>query len=155
MDLLAAILDCKREACVGGNCHADLKGLAGQIVVLDLDCVKMVTKHRGRICDYGVLWKNRNLVAAIELKGGTNLVINRLVEQLQGGLNALSELVGGQTVEAFYPILLFRGKIPVESLAGKRVKFRGTPRRIIAHPCGTRLSAIIKQVGKARARRRR
>ena len=148
---------CTRSDCAEGNCHLDLTGLAAEVYVIDMNRVKRAIRHKGRICDCGVLWWRSGLIAAIELKGGRNTIIERLVEQIQGGLDALAVVVEGQPVTSFFPILMFTGKRdPTRSLAGHRAEFRGQKRRIIARRCGTMLSAIVsKGAGAPRPRRPR
>ena len=105
--------------------------------MLSMNCLKRVLRFEGRICDCAVLWKNEGRVAAIELKGGQNANIRQLVEQLQGGLNLLDDLIKGQSVSEVMPILLYSGDREIDSaLAKRRVTFRGDKRRIIIGPCG-------------------
>ena len=124
-----------------------------------MNCLKQAYRHKGRICDCAVLWKDEQRIAVVELKGGQNLKIRQLVSQLQGGLDVLSEITQGQTVESVVPIVLYQAtRDPRPALANKRVKFRGNNRRIIAQPCGSRLTDILKAVAgtatKPRSRRR-
>tara|TARA_B100002003_G_scaffold232959_1_gene245358 strand:- start:836 stop:1282 length:447 start_codon:yes stop_codon:yes gene_type:complete len=91
-----------------------------------------------------------------EFKGGHDISIQRLVEQIQGGCNAISDLLDGQTVEDFYPIRMYSGKRdPRRALQGKRVMFRGQPRRVMVAPCGSRLSTIVGESIRKRSPKRR
>lgn len=138
------ILDCMAESCEYGGCSANLTGLDAQIEVLNLDCVSAAIRHKGAICDCALLWTNKNIFAVIELKGGQNPVIKKLVRQIQGDLNAIAGLVSDQQVEAFYPILLYHGKRdPTASLRGMNVKFRNTSKRPISLKCGERIAPTI------------
>ena len=132
------------------GCTLDFTGIASQVQVLSMNCLKQAYRHKGRICDCAVLWKDEQRIAVVELKGGQNLKIRQLVSQLQGGLDALSEITQGQTVESVVPIVLYQAtRDPRPALADKRVKFRGNNRRIIARPCGSRLTDILKAVAGA------
>lgn len=136
--------DCEEE-----GCRLDLTGLADQVQVLDMDCVKRAGRRPGRICDCGVLWKYDALIAAVELKGGhAGLSTARLVEQIQKGLDALQKVVYGQHVSDFYPILLYKtvNLNTRRALNQKRyrVKFRNQPRYIIAGTCGSKLADLVK-----------
>ncbi|MDP6071653.1 MAG: FAD binding domain-containing protein [SAR202 cluster bacterium] len=91
-----------------------------------------------------------------EFKGGHDISIQRLVEQIQGGCNAISDLLDGQTVEDFHPIRMYSGKRdPRRALQGKRVMFRGQPRRVMVAPCGSRLSTIVGESIRKRSPKRR
>ena len=75
VDLPPRVAACRCVSCSEGNCHVDLTGLAAQVEVVRLECVKKLLRLAGRMCDCGIVWKNRPLIAAVELKGGKNLVI--------------------------------------------------------------------------------
>ena len=125
-----------------------------------MNCLKQAYRHKGRICDCAVFWKDERRIAVVELKGGQNLKIRQLVSQLQGGLDVLSEITQGQAVDSVVPIVLYQAtRDPRPALADKRVVFRGNNRRIIAQPCGSRLTDILKAAAgsatKRRPRRRR
>ena len=86
------------------------------------------------------------MLAAIELKGGRNIAIDRIVAQIQGGLNILDRVAQSQDVNDVLPILLYAGRRdPTSALSDKRVNFRGVKRRIIPKPCGSRLDDIVKE----------
>ena len=157
MILPSNLTDCKCQDCSEGNCHIDVSGLENQVHIVWMDCIKDKLHRSGRICDCGIIWKQTAIIAAIELKGGrSNLRIQHLVRQLQGGLDALSELLSDQSVSDFYPVLLYRGNRDLtSSLAVNPVRFRGKQRRIIALPCGTSLSAVVGQRTAHTPRRRR
>ena len=128
-----------------------------------MDCLKRALRPSGRICDCGVLWKAGGRIAAIELKGGQKSVpVERLVQQLQGGLNILEGILDGQPVSEVLPVLLYSGRRdPAPFLTKSRVRFRGQPRRIIVRPCGAKLADMlpkpnppaISQGGRGRGRR--
>ncbi len=136
--------DCEEE-----GCSLDLAGLADQVLVLDMNCVRRVGGRSGRICDCGILWESEARIAAVELKGGqAGLSTAELVEQIQGGLDALYRVVDGQRVSDFYPILLYR-KINLNTRRALnqkryRVRFRNQFRYIIAGTCGTKLTDLVR-----------
>ena len=121
-----------------------------------MDNLKTALRLEGDICDCAVLWKERQTIAAIELKGGkANVNVAKAVRQLQQGLNLLNKLLVDQPVGEFFPILLYdANRDPTRALAGKLVEFRGEKRRIMAEPCGIRLAQIIKNLSRARKKRR-
>ena len=95
-------------------------------------------------------------MAAVELKGGQNVKVRQLVEQLQGGLDLLEHLTTGQTITDVIPILLYSGNREIESaLAKHRVAFRGNKRRIVLGPCGSTLVGLLSDARRTNARRRR
>ena len=69
-------------------------------------------------------------------------MIDRLVEQIQEGVNSIDSLTQDQHLEDFYPVLMYKGKDPTAALRGKTVKIRGIRRTVIPLECGSRLSAI-------------
>lgn len=150
------VAPCRCVSCSEGNCRVDLTGLAAQVEVVKLECVKKLLRLAGRMCDCGIVWKNRRFIAAVELKGGKNLAVDRAVTQIQRGLHIMESVLSGQTVEDFFPILLFGGRDPTASLGGVRVNFRGSQRLVIARPCGARLATVVRDaLGQRRTTRRR
>ena len=134
-------------------------GMADQVAVLDMNRVKVVQGQPGDICDCGVLFNNEAIIAAVELKGGQNVGVAKLVKQIQGGLNALAKVVDRQHVSFFYPILMYRTRNAFDlrrALERHKVTFRNmSPRPIIPSRCGTRLSAILDDERRKRRRRSR
>ena len=142
MDVPPQALNCRCDSCSEGGCSIDLTGTARNVHVLNLDCLKNVTRRVGRTADCAILWKERGVFAIVELKGGQNTVIDRLVEQIQEGVNSIDSLTQDQRLEDFYPVLMYKGKDPTAALRDKRVKIRGIERRVIPLECGSRLTAI-------------
>ena len=157
MSVEGKYVNCQCSDCEEGDCRLDLAGAADQVVVLDMNRVKEVGQRSGDICDCGILWKDEPLVAVVELKGGQNVNTDKLVSQIQGGLDALAEIVDGQHVSYFYPILMYKSRRdPSRGLAGvDPPQFRRMRQRIMAHPCGTRLSAILEDRRRTDRRHRR
>ena len=135
-------LNCRCDSCSEGDCSIDLTGMARNVDILNLDCLKNVTRRKGRISDCAILWRERGIFAIVELKGGRDLVIDRLVEQIQEGVNSIDSLAQDQHLEDFYPILMYKGRDPTTALRGKLVEIRGIKRKVIPLECGARLSAI-------------
>lgn len=136
-------LGCICEACCEGACHIDLTGRARVVHVLDLNCVKNAARRKGRISDCAILWKEKEIFAIVELKGGQSATnVNLVVLQIQAGVRMLDNLAKDQHVTDFYPILMYRGRDPTRSLRSRLVEFRGQKRRIIPMECGSRLSSI-------------
>lgn len=130
-------------SCCENNCHLELAGLSRSVNVLDLNRLKQTLRIKGRISDCAVLWNEKQIFAIVELKGGqAAITIDRVVAQIQGGLDALDGITWDQHVHDFYPILMYHGKDPTPALRGQLVVFRGTKRRIIPKECGSRLSSV-------------
>ncbi len=110
--------------------------------MVNLDCLRKATKSKGRIADCAILWRGRGVFAIVELKGGQNIVIGKLVEQIQEGVNIIDRLAQDERVEDFYPILMYRGKDPTTALRGNLVEIRGLKRKVIPLKCGAPLNAI-------------
>ena len=136
-------LRCIRNSCSEGNCSIDLTGLAGIVHVLSLDCVRTAIRGAGRIADCAILWKEKELFAVVELKGGLSAVnANLVVRQIQAGVRVMGHLASDQHVADFYPILMYRGHYPYKALQGELIEFRGQKRRLIPMECGSRLSSV-------------
>ena len=111
--------------------------------MLNLDCVRTAIRSTGRIADCAILWKEKALLAVVELKGGLSAVnAVRVVQQIQAGVRVMSDLAGDQHVADFYPILMYRGHYPYKALQGMLIEFRGRKRRLIPLTCGSRLSSV-------------
>lgn len=121
----------------------DLTGLTSFVHVLDLDCVRAAVRTTGRIADCAILWKDKDLFAVVELKGGQSAVnANLVVQQVQAGVSIMNDLASDQHVADFFPILMHRGHYPRKALQGKLIEFRGQKRRLIPMECGSQLSSI-------------
>ena len=159
MNVPTALLNCLSTSCCESECECPIGNLKSQVSILEMNCAKAVTNKKGRICDCGILWNNQPRFAVVELKGGVkDLDLNKLVNQIQGGLDLLDQYLTHQVVEDFFPILLYRGRRdPTAALNKKVVKFRTLTRNIIAKPCGTDLSTILgmRSRNKGRGRRNR
>ena len=111
--------------------------------MLNLNCVRNVIRTRGRIADCALLWKEREIFAIVELKGGeTSVTVDIVVQQIQAGIGIMDRLSSDQHVSDFYPILMYRGRDPTRALWSRLVEFRGQRRRIIPMKCGSRISSI-------------
>jgi hypothetical protein len=156
IDLPGRSLRCRVDECGDDEgCHVDLSSPdSPEVVVLSMDCLRKISRHSGDICDYSVIFTQRQIVTAIELKGGKNLPIERAVAQINGGTALLLALLDGQKISEFYPILAYHSRDPIPSLSDLRITFRKTVMRVLAYPCGTRLTTILSEVS-PRSRTRR
>ena len=137
------VIGCIHDKCCEGRCHIDLIGRIRSIHVLNLNCVRNVIHARGRIADCALLWKEREIFAIVELKGGeTSVTVDIVVQQIQTGIRIMDRLSSDQHVSDFYPILMYRGRDPTRALRSRLVEFRGQRRRIIPMKCGSRISNI-------------
>ncbi len=115
------------------------------ISVLSMNCVRRTLRAKGRTADFAVLSNSSRWVAMIELKGGQNLKIGQIVEQIQNGLDMLVNGLGDQIVDEFFPILVHHSdRDPRRTLSGRMITLRGTQRRIIVAECGDRLAPLIR-----------
>ena len=138
-------LSSTRDSCEEGDCHLDLAGVANTVNVICLDSLKKVLKRPGRISDCAILWKNRDIFAIVELKGGqANVNADLVVKQIQQGLDTMDSLMSDQHIADFFPIILYRSKDPTTSLRGRQVRFRGIDRKIILGQCGNRLNKMLR-----------
>lgn len=157
MNVPAKLSACLSDLCCEGGCECPIAGITTPVRILNMNCVKNLTKKKGRVCDCGILWNTLPRIAVVELKGGVSgLNLSRLVSQLQGGLDLLDQQLADQPVEDFFPVLLYRGKRdPTAALTKRRVKFRTLARTVIARRCGTDLGKILGMARRGQGRRRR
>lgn len=144
-------------ACEEGDCHLKLGGLAGSVTLLCFDDLKVAYHHSGNIADCGILWQNKDQIATVELKGGRKDVnVLLVVKQLQGASSLLERVVDGQSVSAFFPVLLYRGvNDPTAAFAGRQITFRNKGYPIIVRTCGSKLAEVIGKKKERRGRRSR
>ena len=136
-------LRCIRDSCSEGNCSIDLTGRKKALHVLNLDCLSKVMRHKGRISDCAILWKEKELFAVVELKGGQSAIdAKRVVEQIQAGVRMVDDLAHDQHVADFYPILMYGGPDPTRTLRDRLIEFRGQKRHVIPMECGSLLTGI-------------
>ena len=111
--------------------------------VLNLDCLSKAVRHKGRISDCAILWKEKELFAVVELKGGQSAIdAKRVVEQIQAGVRLVDNLASDQRIVDFYPILMYGGPDPTRTLRDRIIEFRGQKRHVIPMECGSRLTSI-------------
>ena len=95
------------------------------------------------MADCAILWKQKQIFAIVELKGGqTKAKVKEVVGQIQGGLDAISHFAWDQDIHDFFPILMYRGPDPTFAFEGSGVEFHGQRRRIIIRACASHISSI-------------
>lgn len=147
-------ISCQCDHCCENQCSLDLAGIKSQVAVVELNGVRKITRASGNIADCAIIWKNEDVFAIVELKGG-QIASPKAVDQIQGAVNVMMDLFKKQTVKQLYPILLYNGKDPTNTFANERIDFNHEKRRIILAECGTRLETILNQIKKNRRRNRR
>ena len=159
MDVPANVSRCICGECSEAGCVLDVSDILSQVHLLSVNCLRRVLKTKGEIGDYAILWKNVTCIAAIEMKylnKRKKVDISKVVDQVQGTLNLLENLTNGQSISAFYPIVIYHGKRnPVAALKQRKVRFRGQSRSILTGACGRKLTSILASTRRNRSRRNR
>ena len=138
---------CQCTECYENNCDINLRGMTHELYIIGLNCLKKIRRQPGNIADCAILWKNQDVFAIVELKGG-QVPSPKAVSQIQGGVDLMMPLFIKQKVHQLYPILMYKGKDPTHVFATERISFRGEKRRIIVAECGTRLEDILVKLKK-------
>ena len=90
--------DCHSTRCRKRNCSVKLDGIPQNRVIIDLDCDRLPWLSDLTRCDYLLLAESGSIwIAPIELKGG-RFDIGHAVGQLQGGVDALLEILAPKSL---------------------------------------------------------
>ena len=85
---------------------------------------------------------SEEFICAAELKGGRNPEVPKAVRQIQGGLELARSILSNRTIERWYPVLSFRGKMKgndLRTLQTRTVAFGGKKKLIDRIDCGSSL----------------
>ena len=135
-------LKCVRTACSESGVSLGLSGMAGEVQVINLDCLKQAMHRPGNIADCAILLKSRGMYAVVELKGAQDR--SKVEAQVEAGLSIVNEMTQDQHLEDFFPIFIYTGRDPTAAFRGMRFEIRGVLRRIIPHPSASELLDILR-----------
>ena len=139
---------CITHSCSERGCSLQLDGVdRASLTIINGTQYQNYNNSAEKLCDRIVFSRDRGfLLLAVELKGGRNIRASDAIKQIQNGLTVAESMLGNQTVAAWFPTLLFNGRLAQDDaqlLRTKQVRFRREPKVIIKRNCGTRLSAIL------------
>lgn len=137
---------CLTDSYAEPNCRIDVSGLEGSnLAAVHGDLNQQCRNHGapGRLCDrliFGHL--NDDFICAAELKGGKNPEVPKAIRQIQGGLDLARSILRNRTIERWYPLLFFRGKMKgndLRALQTRTVSYDGKRKLIDRIDCGSSL----------------
>ena len=142
------LTDSYREA----NCRIDVSGLeSSELATVHGDRNQQCPDHHrpDRLCDRLIFGRlNDDFICAAELKGGRNPEVPKAIQQIQGGLDLARSILGGRTIERWYPLLFFRGKMKgndLRTLQTRTVSYGGKRKLIDRLDCGSSLLAYLNK----------
>ena len=134
------------------NCRIDVSGLeSSDLATVHGDLNQRCQDHGrpDRLCDRLIFGRlNGDFLCAAELKGGRNPEVPKAIQQIQGGLELARSILGGRTIERWYPLLFFSGKMKgndLRTLQTRTVSYKGKKRLIDRLDCGSSLLAYLNR----------
>ncbi len=134
------------------NCRISITGLEdASLNTIHGDRNQLCPQHKvaDRLCDRLIFGRlNDDFICAAELKGGTNPEVPKAIRQIQGGLELARSILGNRTIERWYPLLFFRGKMKgndLRTLQTRTVSYGGKKKLIDRIDCGSSLLAFLNK----------
>ncbi len=134
------------------NCRIDVSGLKTEgLATVHGDQNQSCPKHRvaSRLCDRLIFgWLSEDFICAAELKGGRNPEVPKAISQIQGGLELARSILRNRTIEKWYPVLFFRGKMKgndLRAIQTKTVSYGGKRKLVDRIDCGSSLLAYLNR----------
>ena len=141
---------CITHSCSERGCSLQLDSVArASMAIINGTRYQNYHNSADKLCDRIVFSSDKGfLLLAVELKSGRNVRVSDAIKQIQNGLVIAETILEDQTVAAWFPTLLFSGRLAPDDanlLRTRQVRFRREPKVIIKRNCGTRLSTILTQ----------
>ena len=143
---------CLTESYTEPNCRIDISGLeTAELATVHGDQNQQCPKHKrpARLCDRLIFGRlNGDFICAAELKGGRNPEVPKAISQIQGGLELARTILRNRTIEKWYPLLFFRGKMrgnDLRAIQTRTVSYGGKRKLIDRIDCGSSLLAYLNR----------
>ena len=137
---------CLTDSYTDQNCSIDISRLdRTELATIHGDQNQKCLNHKrpNRLCDRLIFGRlSEEFICAAELKGGRNPEVPKAVRQIQGGLELARSILSNRTIERWYPVLSFRGKMKgndLRTLQTRTVAFGGKKKLIDRIDCGSSL----------------
>ena len=137
---------CIKDSYEEPNCRIDISGLEdSDLTTIHGDRNQSCQNHRvpSRLCDRLIFGHLKDdFICAAELKGGQNSEVPKAISQIQGGLDLARSILQSRTVERWYPLLFFRGKMKgndLRTLQTRTVSYGGKKKLVDRIDCGSSL----------------
>ena len=134
------------------NCRIDVSGLEdSDLATVHGDRNQSCPKHgvAARLCDRLIFGRfNGDFICAAELKGGKNPEVPKAISQIQGGLELARAILRNRTIDRWYPLLFFRGKMrgnDLRAIQTRTVSYGGKRKLIDRVDCGSSLLAYLNR----------
>ena len=146
---------CLTDSYVEPNCRIDISGLQdSELATIHGDLNQQCPNHEvtTRLCDRLIFGRlNEDFICAAELKGGRNPEVPKAITQIQGGLDLARLILRNRTVERWYPLLCFRGRMrgnDLRAIQTRTVPYGGKRKLVDRLDCGSNLLAYLnRQLG--------
>ena len=143
---------CLTESYAEPNCRIDVSGLEdANLATIHGDLNQRCRDHgvASRLCDRLIFGHHKgDFVCAAELKGGRNPEVPKAIRQIQGGLNLARTILRNRTIERWYPLLFFRGKMKgndLRTIQTRTVRYNGKSKLVDRLDCGSSLLAYLNR----------
>jgi hypothetical protein len=137
---------CLCDSYVEPNCRIDVSGLKdSELAAIHGDHNQRCPNHGvdSRLCDRLIFGRlNGDFICAAELKGGGNPEVPKAISQIQGGLDLARSILQNRTVDKWYPLLFFRGRMrgnDLRAIQTRTVSYGGKRKLIDRIDCGSSL----------------
>lgn len=152
-NILATYGDCcLTDSYAEPSCRIDVSGLeSSDLATVHGDFNQQCRNHGapGRLCDRLIFGRlNDDFICAAELKGGKNPEIPKAIRQIQGGLDLARSILRNRTIERWYPLLFFSGKMKgndLRALQTRTVSYGGKKKLIDRLGCGASLLTYLNR----------
>ncbi len=143
---------CLADSYSEANCRIDVSGLdSSELATISGDLNQRCQSHgvATRLCDRLIFGRlNGDFICAAELKGGRNPEVPKAISQIQGGLELARSILRNRTIEKWYPLLFFRGRMKgndLRAIQTRTVSYGGKRKLVDRIDCGSSLLAYLNR----------
>ena len=143
---------CLTDSYTEPNCRIDVSGLeSSELATVHGDLNQRCRNHwqPNRMCDRLIFGRlNDDFICAAELKGGKNPEVPKAIGQIQGGLDLAKSILQNRTIEHWYPLLFFSGKMKgndLRTLQTRTVSYSGKKKLVDRIDCGASLLTYLNR----------
>ena len=137
---------CLTDSYVDQNCRINVSEMGdSELATIHGDLIQQCPKHKvaTRLCDRLIFGRsNGDFICAAELKGGRNPEVPKAISQIQGGLELARSILRNRTIEKWYPLLFFRGRMKgndFRAIQTRTVSYGGKRKLVDRIDCGSSL----------------
>ena len=136
------------QSCREKKCSLRLDGLRrSSLAIIHGSKYQKNHGYTEKLCDRIVFCGDHGFfLAAVELKGGKGINMSQAITQIQNGLVVVTDVLKGQAVVDWFPLLVYSGGMrtyETSLLRNSSVAFQGKRKNIIKVECTTRLDTVL------------